>query len=162
MPHAAMNKITNTKRITMDKSNMVEVLLVEDNDDDAFLAIRGLKEHNFGNKILRLHDGEEAQEYLLGIGEYEGRNTKDVPRVILLDINMPKVSGLELLKIIRENEDTRKIPVVLLTSSKEERDLAEAYEYGVNSYIVKPVDFMQFSAAMKHIGYYWVVLNELQ
>ncbi|MBN2857951.1 MAG: response regulator, partial [Candidatus Delongbacteria bacterium] len=119
----------------------VVVLLVEDNDDEAELAIRELKKHNLANDLLRVKNGVEALEFIFGTGRYEGRDVDQPPKVILLDLKMPKVDGIEVLKKVREDERTRKIPVVVLTSSNEEKDIVSAYELGVNSYIVKPIDF---------------------
>jgi two-component system response regulator len=140
--------------------NQVEVLLVEDNDDEAELATRELKRHNLANDLLRVNDGEEALEFIFGTGRYEGRDINFPPKVILLDLKMPKVSGIEVLEKVRKDERTRKIPVVVLTSSNEEKDIVDAYELGVNSYIVKPIDFQKFSNSIKEIGYYWLVLNK--
>jgi len=140
--------------------NQVEVLLVEDNDDEAELATRELKRHNLANDLLRVNDGEEALEFIFGTGRYEGRDINIPPKVILLDLKMPKVSGIEVLEKVRKDQRTRKIPVVVLTSSNEEKDIVDAYELGVNSYIVKPIDFQKFSNSIKDIGYYWLVLNK--
>lgn len=145
----------------MDVNKTVEILLVEDSDHDAELALRSLKKNKISNKITRLRDGEEALEFIFGTGEYEGRNIHNHPKVILLDLKMPKVDGLEVLQAIRSNEDTKNIPIVMLTSSKEERDVVEGYKLGVNSFIVKPVDFNSFMEAVREIGFYWVILNEL-
>lgn len=145
----------------MDVNKTVEILLVEDSDHDAELALRSLKKNNISNKVVRLKDGEEALEFLFGEGDYEGRSIHNQPRVILLDLKMPKVDGLEVLKAVRKNKNTENIPIVMLTSSKEERDLVEGYELGVNSFIVKPVEFNSFMEAVKEIGFYWVILNEL-
>lgn len=145
----------------MDVNKTVEILLVEDSDHDAELALRSLKKNNISNKVVRLKDGEEALEFIFGEGDYEGRSIHNQPRVILLDLKMPKVDGLEVLKAVRKNKNTENIPIVMLTSSKEERDLVEGYELGVNSFIVKPVEFDSFMKAVKEIGFYWVILNEL-
>lgn len=144
------------------KNNIIEVLLVEDNEDDANLAIRELQKNNLANKLLHLTDGEQAINYLFAKGEYAATDTTNNLRVILLDLKMPKIDGLEVLKAIRGNEITKKIPVVVLTSSKEEQDITESYNLGVNSYIVKPVDFVKFAKSIKEIGYYWIVLNEIK
>ena len=138
----------------------VVVLLVEDNDDEAELAIRELKKHNLANDLLRVKDGEEALEFIFASGRYEGRDVECPPKVILLDLKMPKVDGIEVLRAVRKDERTKKIPVVVLTSSNEEKDIVSAYELGVNSYIVKPIDFNKFSNSIKEIGYYWLVLNK--
>jgi two-component system, response regulator len=138
----------------------IVVLLVEDNDDEAELAIRELKKNNLANDLLRVNDGEEALEFIFGTGRYEGRDVECPPKVILLDLKMPKVDGIEVLRAVRYDERTKKIPVVVLTSSNEEKDIVSAYELGVNSYIVKPIDFQKFSNSIKEIGYYWLVLNK--
>jgi two-component system, response regulator len=138
----------------------IVVLLVEDNDDEAELAIRELKKNNLANDLLRVNDGEEALEFIFGTGRYEGRDVECPPKVILLDLKMPKVDGIEVLRSVRYDERTKKIPVVVLTSSNEEKDIVSAYELGVNSYIVKPIDFQKFSNSIKEIGYYWLVLNK--
>tara|TARA_R110001599_G_scaffold150929_2_gene335301 strand:- start:179489 stop:179929 length:441 start_codon:yes stop_codon:yes gene_type:complete len=145
----------------MDVNKTVEILLVEDNDHDAEMALRALKKNNISNKITRLKDGEEALEFLFGTGEFQGRSIHNHPRVILLDLKMPKVDGLEVLKAVRSNKDTENIPIVMLTSSREERDVVEGYKLGVNSFIVKPVEFNSFMEAVKDIGIYWLILNEL-
>lgn len=138
----------------------VEILLVEDNKRDADLTLRALKKRNLSNKVIWVKDGEEALEYLFAKGRYEKRSIKDKPKVVLLDLKMPKVDGLEVLKEIRTNEVTKKIPVVILTSSNEDRDIVQSYEYGVNSYIVKPVDFNKFLDAVADVGLYWLLLNK--
>ncbi len=144
------------------KKNFIEVLLVEDNEDDANLAIRELRKNKLANNLLHLTDGEQAINYLFAKGRYSKRDTTNTPKVILLDLKMPKIGGLEVLKAIRGNKITKKIPVVVLTSSKEEQDITESYNLGVNSYIVKPVDFPKFAQSIKEIGYYWIVLNEIK
>lgn len=140
--------------------NFVEILLVEDNKNDAELALMALDEFRVLNKIIWLKNGKEALDFLFGNGNYAGRNTDRNPRVILLDLKMPKVDGLEVLREIRKNPKTQSIPVTVLTSSKEERDIMETYDLGVNSYIVKPVDFDQFTKSVREIGYYWGILNQ--
>lgn len=135
----------------------IDILLVEDSDEDAELTIRALKKYAIANNIVRLSNGEEALEYLFGIDNEESRN---IPKLVLLDLKMPKVDGLEVLKEIRKHESTQFVPVVMLTSSKEEKDVVESYEYGVNSYIVKPVDFKAFMESISDIGKYWLILNE--
>lgn len=145
----------------MEVNKTVEILLVEDNDHDAEMTLRALKKNNISNKVTRLKDGEEALEFLFGTGEFEGRSIHNHPKVILLDLKMPKVDGLEVLKAVRSNKDTEKIPIVMLTSSREERDVVEGYKLGVNSFIVKPVEYNSFMKAVKDIGIYWVILNEL-
>jgi CheY-like chemotaxis protein len=136
------------------------ILLVEDNPDDELLAIRALKKNNIMNKVVIARDGVEALDYLFGTGAYEGRDMSEMPQVILLDLKLPKLNGLEVLKHLRNDERTKLLPVVVLTSSREERDLAECYRLGANSYIRKPVDFTQFTEAIKQLGLYWLVLNE--
>ena len=136
------------------------ILLVEDNADDEALALRALKKNHILNDVIVAHDGAEALDYLFGTGAYAGRDLSEPPQVVLLDLKLPKVSGLEVLKRIREEERTRFQPVVILTSSKEEHDLASSYSLGANSYIRKPVDFDQFSDAVRQVGLYWLVLNE--
>lgn len=138
----------------------VEILLCEDNKRDADLTIRALKKKNIGNKIVWVKDGEEALDYLFGRNTYEGRSVTDYPRVILLDLKMPKVDGLEVLREVRSHPDTKFIPVVIMTSSEEEKDIVQSYELGVNSYIVKPVDFSKFTEAVSKVGYYWMLLNK--
>lgn len=136
------------------------ILLVEDNKSDEELALRALKKANVSNKIVVVRDGAAALDYLFARGTYEGRDTREVPQVVLLDLNLPKMGGLEVLREIRADERTRLCPVVVLTSSKEDRDLEGAYELGCNSYIVKPVDFTQFAEAVRQLGLYWLVLNQ--
>jgi len=136
------------------------ILLVEDNPDDEFLTIRALKQNNLANNMRVVRDGEEALDYLFGKGTYEGRYPSHVPEVILLDIMLPKLSGLEVLKRIKQNEYTKRLPVVMLTSLKEEQDLIDSYRLGANSYVRKPVDFLEFSRAVKSLGLYWLVINE--
>jgi two-component system, response regulator len=137
-----------------------DILLVEDNQSDAELAMYALRKNNIANSLLHLQNGEELLDYIFGTGGYQGRNTSELPRLILLDLKMPKVSGLEALKKIKADERARLIPVVLLTSSKEDRDIARSYELGVNSYIVKPVEFEDFERATLMIGRYWLSVNE--
>jgi two-component system, response regulator len=136
------------------------ILLVEDNADDEVLTRRALQKNNIGNELVVARDGAEALDYLFGTGEYEGRNLSVMPQVILLDLKLPKVDGLEVLRRLRADERTRLLPVVILTSSKEQQDLVNGYGYGANSYIRKPVDFAQFLEAVRQLGLYWLVLNE--
>jgi CheY-like chemotaxis protein len=136
------------------------ILLIEDNADDEALTLRALKKNHIFNEVVVARDGAEALDYLFGTGAYAGRDLSVPPQVVLLDLKLPKISGLEVLKRIRENERTRLQPVVILTSSKEEQDLAASYGLGANSYIRKPVDFDQFSEAVRQVGLYWLVLNE--
>lgn len=137
-----------------------EIVLVEDNESDAELTIRALKKNNIVNKLIHLHDGEEALEYVFATGKYSERNINDLPKVILLDLKMPKVGGLEVLKKIKSDDRTKIIPVIILTSSKEDKDIIEGYKLGVNSYIVKPVGFENFAKAISEIGLYWLLLNQ--
>jgi len=140
-------------------SDEVEILLVEDNPSDLEVALRALKDQNICNKVQVARDGEEALDFIFCRGPHAGRNIDDLPRVILLDLKLPLIDGLEVLRQIRADARTRRVPVVVLTSSTEERDVVESYALGVNSYIAKPVDFDQFSAAMHTIGMYWLLLN---
>ena len=136
------------------------ILLVEDTHDDEALTIRALKKNNIGNNIAVVRDGAEALDFLFCTGVYSDRNIKDVPQIVLLDLNLPKVDGLEVLRRIRAHEVTRLLPVVILTSSKEEQDLITGYRLGANSYVRKPVDFNQFVEAVRQLGLYWLILNE--
>lgn len=137
-----------------------EILLVEDNINDAELAIRALKRNNVANNITHLKDGAEAIDFLLGEGKFKGRNVNNRPKVILLDLKMPKVSGIEVLEKIKSNDLTKRIPVVVLTSSKEHPDVERSYQLGANSYIVKPVDFESFRKTVNELGIYWLLLNQ--
>jgi two-component system response regulator len=136
------------------------ILLVEDNPDDEALTIRALKKNNIGNDLAVVRDGAEALEFLFCTGAYADRDPNDRPQVILLDINLPKVDGLEVLHRIRADENTRLLPVVILTSSKEEQDMIRGYSLGANSYVRKPVDFDEFVEAVRQLGLYWLILNE--
>lgn len=136
------------------------ILLVEDNPDDEALTIRALKKNNILNEVIVARDGEEALEYLFGTGRYEGRDTSIQPQVILLDLQLPKLSGHEVLKRLRADKRTALQPVVILTTSSEQSDITASYENGANSYTRKPVDFNQFIEAVKQLGLYWLVLNE--
>lgn len=138
----------------------VEILLVEDNPNDAELALHAFKRYKISNSVHVVRDGAEALDYVFGEGSYVGRSVLDQPKVILLDLKLPKVDGLEVLRRIREDARTRSIPVVVLTSSREDRDIAECYNLGVNSYITKPVDFEQFTEAARILGFYWLLLNQ--
>lgn len=138
----------------------VEILLVEDNPEDLELALRALRRANLANRIHVARDGEEALQFLFGEGPYVGRNVEDAPRVILLDLKLPKVDGLEVLQRVKGDARTKSTPVVVLTSSQEQRDVIESYKLGVNSYIVKPVNFDRFAAAVRDLGLYWLVLNQ--
>ena len=136
------------------------ILLVEDNPDDVLLTRRALQKNNILNELVVAEDGVEALDYLFGRGAHAGRNLGNQPQVILLDIKLPRMDGIEVLRHIRANECTRLLPVVMLTSSTEERDRLETYSLGANSYIRKPVDFQQFMEAVRQLGLYWLVLNE--
>ena len=136
------------------------ILLVEDNADDEELTRRALKKNRILNELVVARDGAEALEYLLGTGSDVGPHKQSLPAVILLDLQLPKIGGLEVLSRLRENEKTALVPVVILTSSKEEQDIASAYKNGCNSYIRKPVDFVQFNEAVQNLGLYWLMLNE--
>jgi CheY-like chemotaxis protein len=137
------------------------ILIVEDNPDDELLALRALRQNRLANEIVVARDGVEAMDYLLGRGGYAGRDTRQMPQLILLDLKLPRVDGVEVLRQIRVHERTKLIPVVVLTSSDEDRDMTASYELHVNSYVRKPVDFNQFVEAIRHIGLYWLVLNQV-
>ncbi len=141
-------------------SQALDIILVEDNPADVELALRALKRNNIVNRVVVLRDGEEALDYLFARGQYEGR-TQQRPRLILLDLKLPKVDGLEVLRALKSDEERKLIPVVVLTSSREEIDLVRSYKLGANSYIVKPVDFDQFVKVVRDLGLYWMVLNQL-
>ena len=136
------------------------ILIVEDNPDDEELTIRALKKNNIGNRLVVVRDGVEALDFLFCTGAYSNRDPDDLPQTILLDLKLPKVDGLEVLKRIRADERTSLLPVVILTSSNEERDLLQSYKNGANSYVRKPVDFTEFLDAARQLGLYWLVLNE--
>ncbi len=136
------------------------ILLVEDNEDDIALTLRAFTKQKLANKIHVVRDGAEALDYLFCRGTYENRSVFDLPQVILLDIQLPKINGLEVLKQIRSHDTTRYLPVVILTSSQEKRDITTGYSLGANSYIRKPVDFVQFIEAVRQLGLYWLLLNE--
>ena len=137
----------------------IEILLVEDNPSDVALTLHAFKKHNLANQIHVLRDGAEALEFIFGTGAYAQRDITSGPKVILLDLKLPLVNGLEVLRQIKADPRTQPIPVVMLTTSREERDVVESYQLGVNSYIVKPVDFEQFVEAMRTLGMYWLLLN---
>ena len=136
------------------------ILLVEDNPDDELLAIRALKKNNISNEVVVARDGVEALDYLFGTGAHTGRDMSEMPQIILLDLKLPKIDGLEVLRRLRNDQRTKLLPVVVLTSSKEEQDLTESYSLGANSYIRKPINFAQFTEAIRQLGLYWLVLNE--
>lgn len=141
------------------ENTALEILLIEDNINDAELAIRALRKNNVANHIIHLKDGAAALDFLFGSGKYQGRAINIKPKVILLDLKMPKVSGIEVLERIKSDEFTKKIPVVVLTSSKEHPDVERAYLLGANSYIVKPVDFESFRKVVSGLGVYWLLIN---
>jgi two-component system response regulator len=142
----------------MENKNVI--LLVEDNPDDEALTLRALKKNNIKNEVVVARDGAEALEFLFGTGKYAGRNTDVIPQVVLLDLKLPKVEGLEVLRQVRADKRTKLLPVVILTSSNEEQDRIQGYDLGANSYVRKPVDFSQFLDAARQLGLYWLVLNE--
>ncbi len=144
----------------MDDNQAIEILIIDDNANDVELMKRSLKKINLANKLVHLIDGVEGTDFIFCKGKYKGRNFNNQPKVILLDLKMPRMNGLEVLEKIKSNEQTRTIPVVILTSSKEDPDVKRAYELGVSSYIVKPVDFDNFSKAVAELGFYWLLLNE--
>jgi CheY-like chemotaxis protein len=136
------------------------LVLVEDRPDDIDLTLRALKKHNIPNEVVVLHDGVEALDYFFATGKYTGRNLDERPAAILLDIKLPKVDGLEVLRRLRANEQTKLIPVAILTSSKEQKDVLSGYQLGCNSYVRKPINFEEFSEVVKNMGLYWLLLNE--
>jgi two-component system, response regulator len=138
----------------------VEILLVEDNPYDAELTLRALKKHNIANQIVHVKDGAEALDFIFATGAYSHRKIENVPRVVLLDLKLPKVDGIEVLRAMKSDDRTKQIPVVVLTSSAEDRDRVETYKLGVNSYIVKPVEFENFIKAVSEVGFYWLLLNK--
>jgi CheY-like chemotaxis protein len=140
-------------------SELRRILLAEDNANDVELTLAALGEHNLANEVVVVRDGSEALDYLYRRGPYAQRPTEN-PAVVVLDIKMPKVSGLDVLRVMKQEEAFRMIPVVMLTSSREEGDLMKSYQLGVNAYVVKPVDFLQFSSAVKHLGLFWAIINE--
>jgi two-component system, response regulator len=140
--------------------NIIEILIVEDNPSDAELTVRALKKNNLANNMFVVEDGQEAIDFLFCKGKYSDRNIENPPKVILLDLKLPKISGLEVLRMIKSDPRTADIPVVVVTSSQEEPDIKEAYKLNVNSYVVKPVDFMQFVEAMGTLGLYWLLINQ--
>lgn len=145
--------------MNMNELDVVEVLLVEDNPRDAELTIRALKKHNLANRLHHVEDGAEALDFLFGRGKYEGVEINQPPKVVLLDLKLPKVNGLEVLRVMKTTERTHSIPVVVVTSSAEDPDIRAAYELGTNSYVVKPVQFEAFVEAMSKLGIYWLMVN---
>lgn len=143
----------------MANNNEIEILLVEDNPDDAELTVRALKKRKLANRLVHLKDGAEALDFLFARGAYSHRDIRNGPRVLLLDLKLPKVDGLEVLRQIKGHPLTRLIPVVVLTSSAEEQDVVRSYQLGVNSYITKPVEFDKFLDAVSELGFYWLLLN---
>ena len=140
--------------------NEIEILLVEDNPQDAELTLRALKKYNLANSIHHVKDGAEALDFLFATGPYSGRKVENPPKVVLLDLKLPKVDGLEVLQKIKADQRTMMTPVVVLTSSKQDRDMVESYKLGVNSYIVKPVEFEKFLEAVRQMGFYWLLVNK--
>lgn len=140
--------------------NEVEVLLVEDNSGDAEMTIRALKKNNLANKLLHVKDGAEALDFIFAQGIYDDRQVEDTPKIILLDLKMPKINGIEVLEKIKSDARTKNIPVVMLTSSKEDPDIQQCYNLGVNGYVVKPVEFDEFSKAISQLGLYWMIVNQ--
>lgn len=136
------------------------ILLVEDNATDEMLTLRAFKQNNIKNDIVVARDGVEALDYLFGTGQYEGRDATQTPQVVILDLKLPKVDGFQVLQRLREDARTRTTPVVILTSSKEDKDIVEAWNLGTNAYVQKPVDFVSFAEAVKHLGMFWLLLNE--
>lgn len=141
-------------------ANVVEILLVEDNPRDAEVTIRTLRKHNLANHLFHVKDGQEALDWLSGTAKYEGRDIHNHPKVVLLDLKLPKVDGIEVLQTIRSNPETRRLPVVIVTSSREQQDVLQTYDLGANSYVVKPVGFENFSKAVAELGHYWVLVNQ--
>ncbi|SDS54770.1 response regulator [Opitutus sp. GAS368] len=144
----------------MNDTHAVELLLVEDNPQDLELALRALRKANLANRIQVARDGAEALDFIFGTGPFAGRNITDGPKMILLDLKLPKVDGLAVLRRVKGDPRTKVIPIVVLTSSKEQRDVVESYQLGVNSYIVKPVNFERFAEAVRDLGLYWLLLNQ--
>ena len=141
-------------------SNPIDILLVEDNAGDAELTLRALRKHNLANHIIHLRDGSEALDFLFGTGKFSGRNVADLPKILLLDLKMPKVGGMQVLEKAKSDARTRSMPVVILTSSAEDPDIERAYALGANSYIIKPVDFYNFSKTVADLGFFWLAVNK--
>jgi len=142
-------------------NDKIDVLLVEDNPHDAEMTIRALAKVNLANKLHHVKDGAAALDFIFARGEYAGRDIENKPKIVLLDIKMPKVDGIEVLKQIKADELTKAVPVVIMTSSKEEQDIITSYNLGVNSYVVKPVDFAGFAKAVSELGFYWLITNQV-
>ncbi|MCI0394526.1 MAG: response regulator [Chloroflexi bacterium] len=143
----------------MSKTAEIEILLVEDNPNDVELTLRALKKHNLANWVVVVRDGVEALDYLFATGSFAYRRGEPNPRVVFLDLKLPRVNGIEVLRRLRADERTRTLPIVVMTASEEERDIVEAYQLAVNSYVVKPMDFEQFARVIASLGYYWVAVN---
>lgn len=144
----------------MDNSIVVDILMVEDNPRDAELTIRALKKQNLANRLYVVEDGAEALDFIFCRGKYEQRDATNSPKVVLLDLKLPKVDGLEVLRVLKQDDRTRSIPVVIVTSSREDPDIKSAYALGANSYVVKPVGFETFADAMSNLGLYWLLVNQ--
>jgi DNA-binding response OmpR family regulator len=144
----------------MEYEKAVEILLVEDNDDDAELTLMAFKKHKFANIIIRIRDGAEALDYLFCRRQFISRNINQLPKIILLDLKLPKVSGFEVLKAVKSNDILKSIPVIIMTSSQEEKDIVRSYELGVNSFITKPVLMEEFMEVVYNLGFYWLLINE--
>ena len=144
----------------LQQMNEVEVLLIEDNPSDAELTMRALKKRNLANKLFHAKDGAEALDFMFARGQFADRRIENGPKVVLLDLKLPKIDGIEVLKRIKSDERTKKTPVVVMTSSREDRDLEACYDLGANGYVVKPVEFEDFSRAVSELGFYWLLLNE--
>ncbi|MEO1052060.1 MAG: response regulator [Bacteroidota bacterium] len=142
------------------QTSEIDILLIEDSESDAEITIRSLKKNNLTDKLFWIKDGEEAVDFLNREGSYDSVPDECLPKLILLDIKLPKINGFEILKLIKSNSQTRRIPVVMLTSSREDRDVIQSYDLGANSYVVKPVEYENFKQAVKEIGLYWLVSNE--
>lgn len=145
----------------MNEQNVVDILLVEDNPRDAELTMRALKKHSLANRLIHVEDGEQAMNFLFGHGSYQNRAEALPPRVVFLDLKLPKVNGLEVLKAIRADPRTHAVPVVMVTSSAEDPDIQAAYDLGANSYVIKPVEFGAFMEVMETLGFYWLAVNHL-
>lgn len=145
----------------MSDFEIIDILLVEDNPQDAELTLRALKKNNLSNNIFTVEDGSEALDFLFARGTYVNRDPENKPKVVFLDLKLPKISGLEVLKLMKSDANLKKIPVVIITSSKEDPDVKSAYELGANSYVVKPVDFDKFIDSIKNLGYYWLLINHI-